>query len=188
MDLRRYTFPIRISRRRGPRVIGGLAATLCAMSIAAMPSRAEASLTLAAEAGPAIVLSPRGPDSNIGFNAAGRIGYRLGLPLLKLTPEVKIAVDTLPLGTDTRGLRAMVGARVTLGEILSPVAFAHFGFGSLRPAIGETATGSAFDIGAGLDFTLLPLIDIGAFISYNRIDVGPRTHWMVIGAQATLVL
>jgi hypothetical protein len=159
------------------------AAAVTLLFAAVAPKDARAALSLGAEAGPILLLDPP-PDTSLGFGFAGRVGYKLGLPLLALTPEVKVAVDKLPGGNS--GLRGMAGARVEIGALLSPFAFAHIGYGKIS---GDSADlkGVAIDVGAGLDFTPLPIIDVGVLLSYNRVLDDPvKAHWIFIGATATL--
>jgi hypothetical protein len=149
------------------------------MCCAFAPKEAQAGLSLGVELGPTFLLDPPA-DSTVGFSFAGRAGYKLGLPLISLTPEIKVSFDTVQ---EAKGYRAMAGARLSIGALLSPNAFIHGGYGSLE---GDFK-GFAMDAGVGLDFTLIPVIDIGVLLSYNRItDDGFKVHWLQVGAQATL--
>lgn len=160
-----------------------LAAAAAALLIAAIaPKEAQAGLSIGAELGPLIQLDPP-PDSKMGFGVAGRVGYTLGLPILSITPEVKVAYDKIQ---DEGAIRAMVGGRAEIGAFLSPIAFAHIGYG--KAGSGDFAIkGVAIDVGAGLLFTPLPIIDVGVVVSYNRILDDPnKAHWLFFGATANL--
>jgi hypothetical protein len=159
------------------------AAAGAALLIAAIaPNEAEASVSVGVEAGPVLLLDPP-PDTSLGFGFAGRLGYTLGLPVLSITPEVKVAYDRVP---EEGAIRAMIGGRAEIGALLSPIAFAHIGYG--RAGSGDAAiSGVALDVGAGLLFTPLPIIDVGIIASYNRVLDDPiKLHWIFIGATANL--
>ena len=66
------------------------------------------------------------------------------------------------------------------------IAFAHIGYG--RYGSGDfVVNGMAIDVGAGLLFTPLPIIDLGIIASYNRISSGgEKVHWMFVGATVNL--
>lgn len=160
-----------------------LAAAAAALLFAALaPREALAGFSIGAEAGPILVLDPP-PDTGLGFGGAVRVGYTLGLPVLSITPELKVAYDRVP---EDAAIRAMVGGRAEIGAIISPIVFAHIGYG--RAGSSDLAvTGAALDVGAGLLFTPLPILDVGVVVSYNRILVDPgKIHWFFVGATANL--
>src|SRR5262245_13157876 len=157
-------------------------AALALAFIAFTPKEAKAGLAIAAELGPIWLLDPP-PDTSIGFGFAGRVGYKLGLPLLSLTPEVKVAVHKVPSDT---AILALAGGRVSIGALLAPNAFVHVGYGRIS-VMDTSLSGFSFDSGVGLDFTPIPLVDIGVLLSYNRITFdGGKAHWIMLGAQASI--
>lgn len=172
-------------RRRGA-AFAALSAAILALS-ALTPAEARAGLSIGAEAGPSILVGGTPNNGSTGFGFAGRLGYALPIPLLKLTPELKVAYDHLPVtfgAPNVDSIRAMAGARVTIGALLSPIAFAHVGYGHLS---SPSDSGLAYDLGAGLDFTLLPFIDLGVFASFNRLAInGSNIDWLMAGAQAAI--
>lgn len=150
------------------------------MFCAFAPKEAHAGLSIGAELGPTFMLDPPA-DSKVGFGFSARAGYKLGLPLISLTPELKGSFDTVQ---DAKAIRVMAGARLSIGALLSPNAFIHGGYGKFTE--GDFG-GFAMDAGVGLDFTLLPVIDLGVFLSYNRVSDDPgKVQWIQVGAQATL--
>jgi hypothetical protein len=148
-------------------------------------NEARADLVIGVEAGPLLRLDPPS-DESIGFNFGGRVGYQLDLPLIAFTPEVKLVFDGLPQAANVQSARVMAGARLALGEVLAPVAFAHGGYGSIS---GNGGKGLAIDLGVGLDFTPIPFLDLGIFASYNRVfdDPDVKIHWLSVGAHAAIV-
>jgi hypothetical protein len=147
-------------------------------------------IAVAAELGPLVTVGNSGMGSSTGFGFAGRFGYRISLPLLKLTPEVKLAYDRVPYGATVGTFRGMAGARLALLEGFTPLAFAHIGYASgsgSEGGIDAEIKGLAYDAGIGLDFTLIPFIDLGIYGSYNRVEnSGAAVNWLTAGVQASL--
>jgi hypothetical protein len=124
-------------------------------------------------------------DAAAGVGFKGGLGYTLPVPLIELTPEVQVGwtrfgAANLPPGVDgsTALLTAMGGARVAVGSVLKPFAYLHLGYsrysGSLSgggQSIEMSGSGPAFDVGGGLVFSALPLLDIGAFAGFTRVTV-----------------
>jgi hypothetical protein len=91
----------------------------------------------------------------------------------------------------------MAGGRLAIGAIIRPSVFAHIGVGHLRwnelPGISDvrdSRTNLATNVGAALDFTLLPLVDLGLQLSYNSIKGGadtPAFDWAEAGAHVIFV-
>ncbi|NJK88523.1 MAG: hypothetical protein HC923_03405 [Myxococcales bacterium] len=157
---------------------------------------AQAGLMLGLDVGPNFVLNA--PDSgeqdldldqDAGIGIAARLGYQLDLKILKLIPEAKFGFED-PGAPDA--FRIMGGLRVRLLEGFSPVAFAHLG-----GLVGDLE-GFAWDVGGGIDFTLIPHLALGAFVSYNRAENRPLNldnfegpdawEWLQVGAAVTFTL
>lgn len=156
-------------------------------------SSARAETQLGFEVGPLARLGDAaiGKSSAAGLSFAGRAGYRLSVPLLALTPEIKVTYDRVPTGVTVGAFRAMAGGRLAVGKLIAPVAFAHIGYGSAkgeRGGIDLKRTGVAFDAGLGLDFTLIPLIDLGVYACFNKLkDNEGDINWLTVGAQVSLL-
>jgi hypothetical protein len=58
------------------------------------------------------------------------------------------------------------------------------------PAPDPSRTGLTYDFGLFLDFTLLPLLNLGVHAAYDRMVGGadPAFHWLTFGAHAELIL
>jgi hypothetical protein len=128
-------------------------------------------------------------DSALGF--AVRLGWQLHLPALVLTPEV--GYHHAAFGDDVTLNRGFVGARVAIGEIFRVGAYGHVGVGNAAyhiPGPDEEVTDATYDIGGFLDFTLLPLLNIGVHAGYGHLkgsDGIDALGWVPIGVHAELV-
>ncbi len=145
---------------------------------------ALADISIGAEAG-AIFTAKR-----FGFGFAGRLGYDIDLAIIHIIPEVKVAYDRMPLQLQVNELRPMVGVRASLGiAVLAIVGFAHVGYGAPLGAHGQLDTsGLVYEVGGGLDFTTLPLIDLGIWGSFNHIKSPGGYDWVGFGVQVTLTI
>jgi hypothetical protein len=142
---------------------------------------------VAAEGGPIFVVASK-IGSGSGFDFAARVGYKLSIPLLKITPELKLTYDRVPeAGDQVSVYRGMAGGRVAILEGFTPLAFAHIGYANGSNMNGDIS-GVTYDVGVGLDFTLIPFIDLGVFGSYNRVQASQgAVNWLGVGAQVALV-
>jgi hypothetical protein len=79
--------------------------------------------------------------------------------------------------------------------VIRPSVFAHVGVGHLRydvPITGdrEGRTNVTGDAGLALDFTLIPLLDLGVHGAYNVLAGGENSDsfsWLQAGVHATFV-
>jgi hypothetical protein len=99
-----------------------------------------------------------------GFN--GRLGYKLDLLVLQLTPEIGGGYHTFSGDAAAKFSQGFVGGRVSFLKVLQPGVYAHLGYGHLSTAYGSRS-GATADAGVTLDLTLLPLIDVGVHAGYN---------------------
>jgi hypothetical protein len=122
------------------------------------------------------------------------LGKRLDLTLVTLGTELLFGVHSFAGADEAKAYRALAGANLGVGSILRPSVFAHIGVGHI--AVAEDAfpdqsrTALAGDVGVALDFTLLPVLDIGVQGSYNAIRGTSSTdpfRWFQGGVHATLV-
>jgi len=133
-------------------------------------------------------------DSNAdGFGVDVLFGPRFDLTLLTLGTEIGGGFHTMTGRLDPTVYRAVVGARLGLGAIVRPSIFTHIGLGYMRYdtlSDREGRTGFAADVGAALDFTVLPLMNLGAHFSYNSVSGSsgqPAFDWLEFGAQAVFI-
>jgi len=166
---------------------------LTVLGVCSLASPAHAGFTLGLDLGPNFVLNDGIGDVSVnesaGIGFAGRVGYMVDAKLLRLTPELKVGFED-PGTPDA--FRILGGLRVNVLQGLSPVAFAHLG-----GLVGDLQ-GFAWDVGGGVDLTIIPKVDLGIFVSYNRAEDSPLEQvadltgedpaweWIQVGAQATL--
>lgn len=124
-----------------------------------------------------------------GGGGALRIGQELDLFLISLTPELGGSYHAFGGDDETRIYKGFLGGRLAIGKIVEPSIFAHAGVARVQGF--ESRTAPTLDGGLALDFTLLPLIDLGVHGAYNVIlprDDGSSLEFVTLGAHAALVL
>jgi hypothetical protein len=163
-----------------------VAMTLYGLSARAADTIVAADVALAAPIGADHV------DSGWGFDA--RLGRRLDAELLKLTGEFVAGYYDFGGDLSPSVYRGVAGARLAIGAILTPVLFAHAGVARATfssPSDGDLdRTVFTYDAGIGADFTLLPLINLGAYAAYNHVaskDRADSLNWASFGLNAELV-
>ena len=129
------------------------------------------------------------PDTKVGGGGALRLGQELDLFLISLTPELGGSYHAFGGDDQTKLYAGFLGGRLAIGKIIEPSLFGHVGVGRLDGA--ETRTAPLLDGGLAIDFTLLPLIDLGLHGAYNVMlprNDGSSLKFVTLGAQAALVL
>ncbi len=180
------SLPVQASRRgRTARGLTRALPLLVGVSVVAVPASASGATKLALDLDYANGIDEAGVDPGAG--GALRLGQELDLILLSLTPEVGASYHTFGGVIEPTHTSAFVGARLTLGKVLEPGVFAHFGVGHLSWE-GDSETAPAFDAGVSLDLTLLPVIDIGAHAAYDALMIseGDAFDWYRLGVHAAL--
>jgi hypothetical protein len=169
-----------------PAVIGSAA---FALSISFTHSaRAETAI-----AGDVDYAGPVDSDVDAGPGFGLRIGYHAHIPFVILTPEVGFNYYGFQGDYPASMYRGVVGMRLAIGEIIRPGVYAHVGYAQLqadRPPPDPSHSAVTYDGGAFLDFTLLPLINIGAHAGYNRMegsDEAEGVNWATFGEHAEVV-
>ncbi len=160
------------------------------LGVATFSQPAFAGLSIGAEAG-ALYTTGR-PDTSltkrVGFGFAGRLGYDLELTILHLIPEVKVSYERLPLETQTNILRPAIGLRAVIDiAVIGIVGFAHVGYTAPLGDHGQIdASGFMYEFGGGIDFTGLPVVDIGIWGSWNQVRSGDLFDWVGFGVSLTI--
>lgn len=124
-----------------------------------------------------------------GGGGALRIGQELDLFLISLTPELGGGYHAFSGDDKARIYSGFLGGRLAIGKIIEPAIFAHAGVARVEGFDSRTAP--TFDGGLALDFTLLPLIDLGVHGAYNVVlprNDGSSLEFVTLGAHAALVL
>lgn len=134
---------------------------------------------------------PINSDATSGAGFGIRLGQQVRLPpLLSVSPEMAFTYHAFP-STGPRAYRGTLGLRLGLGEILRPGVFMHLGIGHLIPeGLAPAHTAFSYDAGAFLDFTLLPLLNLGAHAAYTGVNSrgnGSSFRWVTVGLHAALI-
>jgi hypothetical protein len=165
-----------------------LAAAATAATLAMLTPRTASATAIGADLDLAVPLDSK---SETGWGAGLRLGQELHVPALALMPEIAASYYHFGGRFGANLVQGKVGARLSIGELVRPGAFAHIGGGYNVPDIGSNRFGLAFDGGLFLDFTLIPLVNLGVHGAYNYLSVGATssdiTQWMTIGAHADFV-
>jgi hypothetical protein len=132
-----------------------------------------------------------------------RIGEELHLPLIALNPELGFTYASFSEEGTPVVYRGIAGVRLGVGEIFRFGVMAHIGFGHVswtKPpdpqdstTIDLTLTGFTYDAGIFLEFTALPLLNVGVHAAYDRVANKSNTNvdpfqYLQFGVHATLVL
>jgi hypothetical protein len=129
------------------------------------------------------------PGADSGGGGALRLGQEFDLFLVSLTPEMGGAYRAFGGDDETKIYSGFLGGRLAVGKVVEPSVFAHVGVG--RVTGFESRTAPILDAGLAVDFTLLPLIDLGVHGAYNTMlprDDGSSLDFITLGAHAALVL
>lgn len=178
------------ARRLLPRL--GAGALAAAATLAALPRSAAADTVVGVDLNFNDGIA--GDDATSGAGVDLFFGPRLDLAILTLTTELSGGYHDFGGTLDPTVYRLMAGGRLGIGVIIRPSVFAHLGVGHLRfdEPFGDGRDGRtnlAGDVGAALDFTILPLVDLGVQASYNIIGGGDEPFdWLQAGVHVTFVL
>jgi hypothetical protein len=163
--------------------------SLClGLSVAAAPVQAE--LLLGADLDYALPLDSAA-DSGGGF--AVRVGYQVHVPFAVLTSELAFNYENFSGTLGPTADRGLAGLRLGLGEVFRIGPSAHIGVGRLAIDGGLATiarTGFTYDVGLFLDFTAIPILNVGVHAAYNQMpDGGGQSfQWMTFGAHVELIL
>jgi hypothetical protein len=170
-----------------------LGAAVAGVTVAAWPRSAAAETVVGVDLNFNDAMA--GDDASSGAGVDLYFGPRLDLAILTLTTELSAGFHDFGGPLDPTAYRAMAGGRLGVGVIIRPSVFAHVGVGHLRfdrfDDERDGRTNLAGDLGAALDFTLLPLVDLGVQGSYNVIagdDDNEEFEWLQAGVHVTFVL
>jgi hypothetical protein len=129
------------------------------------------------------------PNTKSGGGGALRLGQELDLFLISLTPELGGSYHSFGGDERTKLYSGFLGGRLAFGKIIEPSIFGHVGVGRVDGF--QTRTAPLVDGGLAIDFTLLPLIDLGLHGGYNVLlpdRDSAAVKYVTLGAQAALVL
>jgi hypothetical protein len=161
----------------------------------AVPDDARADVLVGADAGAAIAIGdwsvdPGGP----GFDARIRLGYELPVPVVRLVAEVLGGYTAFPAddagNAPQNALTGRAGARIGIGGVIGPMLYGHVGYTYLHGEASDydvTTAGMSYDAGLAVDFTLLPLLNVGIHGGYNAVtERDSSATWIDAGAHVEL--
>jgi hypothetical protein len=115
---------------------------------------------------------------------------------MRFTPEIGYGYERL-FASDDQGdafdwdlHRLFAGARLGFGHFVEPIIYAHAGYGwqVTGDPNAQGNGGFAFDVGAALDFRIIPHIGFGAHVEYAAIDIQPdQVSWLALGVHGDIL-
>jgi hypothetical protein len=126
-------------------------------------------------------------ETDGGGGGALRVGEKLDLVLVSLTPEIGGSYHGFGGDRSPQVYRGFIGGRVGIGKVIEPSIFAHVGAGKIDGAADYVAP--TVDVGAALDLTLLPIVNLGVHASYDTLlaqDDHSAFDWYILGIHAAL--
>jgi hypothetical protein len=147
------------------------------------PRAARAETQLSFEAGGDF---PSASGADDGYGLGMRFGHKYNLALIKLVPELGLRYSNFSGPSDEQAFSVLGGGRVGIDFIVEPAVFAHAGVGHLWGR--ETNTSLAYDVGASLDLTVLPVIDFGPHVMLAGIAGSSSKDpfsWLEVGGHVT---
>jgi hypothetical protein len=159
---RRATLAASASRRLLVPLVAG-----AALLSAFFATKTAAAVNIGGDLDLAFPVDSRG-SSGGGFGI--RLGQELHIPPLEFTPEIGFTYHGFSGTYGPQIYRGIFGARLGIGEILRPGAFAHVGFGHFVPTIGDNQNAFTWDAGGFLDLTIVPFLNVGIHGSYDHVD------------------
>jgi hypothetical protein len=164
--------------------LGSLAVALSLSALCVLtPSLAAAQNKLSFDAGAAF---PAASGNDDGWGVGVRFGHEWDLLLLSITPEIGVSYHDFSGPNDATTFAGFGGGRVGIGFILEPSVFLHAGVGHLGGVVRHTSL--AYDLGAALDITAIPVIDFGPHVMLSGIAGDENTEafsWLEIGGHLT---
>jgi len=131
-------------------------------------------------------------ESNVsgGTGFKVRLGYKLDLKVLQLTPEIGGGYHAFTGDAGAKLSQGVIGGRVSFLKVLEPGVYAHLGYGHLASSIGEGRSGATADAGVTLDLTILPLVDLGihgGYVGLLKSEDRPAFDSYVLGLHGALI-
>lgn len=170
-----------------------VSAALVALVVVGASARTAQAQTLGVDAEGLTPVGSSPPYARTGEGAAVRLGYRLGLPLISLTPEIGYSYVHLGSESGTPAIdvnRLFVGARLGFGAIIVPSVYAHVGYGFVGTTNGplNPDNGVAVDAGLALDVRVVPHFGFGIHGGYATVasSTPGSVDWINYGVQADL--
>jgi len=131
-------------------------------------------------------------ESNVsgGTGFKVRLGYKLDLKLLQVTPEIGGGYHTFSGDAGAKLSQGIIGGRVSFLKVVEPGVYAHLGYGHLASSMGDGRSGATADAGVTLDLTILPLVDLGihgGYVGLLKSEDKPAFDSYVVGLHGALI-
>jgi hypothetical protein len=160
------------------------AAALTTVSLISIPAMAEDEIAVDVEAAWA-----DDPNESNGFGVGLRAGHVWDIAIITITPELGASYHDFDGAADPTAWDVKAGGRFGIDLLLEPSVYAHAGFGHFGyhlPDGDVSQTSLAYDVGAALDITVLPVIDFGVHATFAGIagndEVDPFS-WIAVGGH-----
>jgi hypothetical protein len=160
------------------------AAVLTAISLISIPAMAEDEIAVDVEAAWA-----DDPDDTNGLGVGLRVGHVWDIAIITITPELGASYHDFNGASDPTAWDVKAGGRFGIDLLLEPSVYAHAGlghFGYDLPGGDVSHTSLAYDVGAALDITVLPVIDFGVHATFAGIagndEIDPFS-WIAVGGH-----
>lgn len=162
--------------------LAAAASVLVAGVLVSTPAQAQNKLSL--DVGAAF---PEGSGNGDGWGAGVRFGHEWDLAIISLTPELAFHYHDFSGANDPTTIAFLGGGRVAIGFVLEPSVFVHAGVGHVD-GNAMSHTSLAYDFGAALDLTMLPVIDFGPHVMWSGIageNDRDAFSWVEVGGHVT---
>jgi hypothetical protein len=182
--MRTFRFDPISTMQRGSRAALVIASFAC-VGLTATTASAATGPRLALDLDYAVGVDETAVDA--GGGGTLRFGYKVDLALCSITPEVGAAYYSFGGASKPNLFGGVGGVRVGFLKVIEPSIFAHVGYVNLE-AYGVDQANPLVDVGLALDFTLLPLLDVGVHGAYSAVLVKDANafDWARLGAHAAL--
>ncbi len=151
----------------------------------AAASAADAQLLLGAEGQVGVASEGWAQESQLGQGVQLRLGYALPAPGLHLVGEATgghLAFDPTSAQNSLEINNLGAGLRVGIDAPLRPSVFGHLGYAWVTaPGLPDVEDGQTWDVGAALDLTLLPVVNIGVSTAWHNMP--GQGQWVTAGAH-----
>jgi hypothetical protein len=164
--------------------------TLVACLLSAEPAAAQNRFSIDGEAA-----FPTNEAHDTGWGVGARFGHEWDLVLIAITPEIGFNYHAFGGPPEAETFAVLAGGRVGIDFVLAPSAFlhagvGHFGYDTTPGEVSQTSI--AYEMGLALDFTLLPVIDLGVHAAYAGVGGDPDNDidtfdWLAVGGHVSFV-
>lgn len=159
-------------------------ATLAAVSLLSVPALAEDEIAVDVEAAWA-----DDPNDSNGLGVGLRAGHVWDIAIITITPELGASYHDFEGASDPTAWDVKAGGRFGIDLLIEPSVYAHAGLGHFDYELASrdvSHTGLAYDVGAALDLTLLPVIDFGVHATVAGVagnDSVDPFSWFALGGH-----